>query len=307
MMRSVLVFVLIAALAASAGAYDLLYSNDTAAVAEANSFGARVSFIYFTADQWYNADGDAENGVVYNSFYFERDATYDARWFVADFYYTPLERLELGVTPVFMMEKVDMPENGGAVMDYDGTGLGDTWAWVKYNFSPDPMLSARAGVKIPTGNEVVLDGEYELALGSGQMDIDAAIMFAAPVGAGQLDGSVGYRYRMETASDDEDVFYWKPGGETHFFVGFTHFLGDAMNIRLGADGYFGADDEEEAIPGSGTLEVRPESASGIISINPGFDYMTDGGWSFGFDVHYPLMGANNNAPWGIELSVGFGK
>lgn len=293
MIRSILTVLLVFALAMSASAYDVLYSNDTAATHEAGAFGISASFLYLMANSSYDVDGESQDWAD--------DIEYTGMWFPIDVYYGVADGFELGVTPIFLMDKKTYPD---PVPEYSGTGIGDTWIWAKYGFLPDPMLTARVALKLATGNDE--PDEEELALGTGQMDIDAAIMFGVPAGPGSFDGAIGYRYRMpityeESSRDAGDV---KPGGEIHFFAGYTYFLSDVMNIRVGADGFFGSD---AAVDTGDEFVAIEETGSSIVYVNPGFDYIMDSGMSLGFDVHYPLMGTNVDANWGLGLSVGWGN
>ncbi len=290
MMRIILAVALVIALAMSAGAYDELYSNDTAATHYAGDFGIDVSFLYVTANRGYDRDGERHD--------WSAGEEYTGMWFPIDIYYGVMDGFELGVTPIFMMDKLTHPD---PTPEDSGTGIGDTWIWAKYGFMPDPMLTARVGFKLATGEDEP-DAE-ELALGTGQMDIDGALLFGVPVGPGSFDAALGYRYRLAQTVEEID---YKPGSEFHFFAGYTHFLGDAMNLRLGADGYFGSDAEEDIGDGNG-FQTVDESASNAVYINPGFDYVMANGVVLGFDVHYPLMGANIVADWSLGLSVGWGN
>jgi hypothetical protein len=196
--------------------------------------------------------------------------------------------------------------------EYSGTGIGDTWAWAKYNFSLDPALTARLGVKFPTGNDEVLSSENELILGSGQTDIDVAVMVGLPAGKGTLDLALGYRARLARKIDesrsrvDELANNEKPGDEIHFLLGFSHDIGDEIRVRLGADGFFGAQPtiDGELIP-YGQGSTKP--AKSIVFVNPGVDYVLPNGVSIGLDIHYPLMGSFIDKYWGVGLSVGFGS
>jgi len=287
MIRSILAVSLVIALAMSAGAYDELYSNDTAATHYAGDFGIDVSFLYFTANSGYDADGE--------SYDFADGVEYTGMWFPVDIYYGVTDGFELGVTPIFKMDKATQPASDP---ELSGTGIGDTWIWAKYGFLPDPMLTARVGFKLATGvNEEDADLD-ELALGSGQMDIDGALLFGVPAGPGSFDVALGYRYRLAQKISEIDH---KPGSEFRFFGGYTYFLGDAMNLRLGADGFFGGD---PTVDGDAIPDVTGSTA---VYINPGFDYIMDNGVVLGFDMHYPLMGANIDAAWGLGLSVGWGN
>ncbi len=299
MMRGILAVILLIALAMSAGAYDVLYSNDTAATHEPGAFGIGASFIYFAANSEFKKDGESLD--------WEDGNDYTAKWFPIDIHYGVLDGFEVGVTPIFMMDTMSDPDS---VNDVTGTGIGDTWIWAKYNIAPDPLMTARVSVKVATGNHEGDDIELgqELALGTGQMDIDAAFMIGAPLPDGFFDGSLGYRYRMAESTEDgapESKF----GNEIHFFVGYTHFLNEALSFRVGADGYFGSDPTEDGEP----IEDNPldpdefQTGPSAVCINPSFDYVMDSGLSLGLDVHYPLMGANVNAAWGIGLSVGWGS
>ncbi len=294
MMRTILAVALVIALAMSAGAYDELYSNDTAATHYAGDFGIDLSFLYFTGNRSYDKDGETVDWPA--------DTEYTGMWFPIDIYYGVMDGFEIGVTPIFKVDKLTQPAPDP---ELSGTGIGDTWIWAKYNIAPDPLMTARVGVKVATGNHEILDGEHELALGTGQMDIDGAFMFGVPLPDGFFDGSIGYRYRV-AKSAEEGALEYKFGNEIHFFLGFTHFLNEAMSFRVGADGCFGSDPtedgepiEDESFVGSDEVLTGPSA----VYINPGFDYVMDGGLSLGLDVHYPLMGANVDAAWGLGLSI----
>ena len=296
MMRIILAVALVIALAMSAGAYDELYSNDTAATHYAGDFGIDVGFLYFRSSGGYDKDGE--------SYDYPADTEYTGMWFPVDIYYGVTDGFELGVTPIFMMDKVAQPAPDP---ELSGTGIGDTWIWAKYGFLPDPMLTARVGFKLATGNDEP-DAD-ELALGSGQMDIDGALLFGVPAGPGSFDAALGYRYRLAQTISEIDH---KLGSEFRFFAGYTYFLGDALNLRLGADGFFGGDPtiDGDPIPVDPIIPSDPdavETGSTAVYINPGFDYIMDNGVVLGFDMHYPLMGTNMEiAAWGVGLSVGWG-
>ena len=297
MMRLILAVALVIALAMSAGAYDELYSNDTAATHYAGDFGIDLSFLFFVGDSSYDRDGE--------SYDLHADRKYTGKWFPLDIYYGVMDGFDIGVTPIFKMDKVTRwAENP----ELSGTGLGDTWIWAKYGFLPDPMLTARVGFKLATGVNAEDADADELPLGSGQMDIDGALLFGVPAGSGSFDAALGYRYRMAQTIDEIDH---KPGSEFHFFAGYTYFLGDAMNLRLGADGFFGGDPTIDGNPIDDPQPDDPdavETGSSVVYINPGVDYIMDNGVILGFDVHYPLMGTNiEYATWGVGLSVGWGN
>ncbi len=293
MMRIILAAALVIALAMSAGAYDELYSNDTAATHDAGAFGIDVGFLYFMADSYYDEDG--ENIEVDN-------ADYTGMWFPIDIYYGVMDGFEIGVTPIFKMDKITFTDPDE---EYSGTGIGDTWIWAKYGFMPDPMVTARVGFKLATGNDE--PDEDELPLGSGQMDIDGALLFGVPVGPGAFDAALGYRYRMAQTIEDARSYDIKPGSEFHFFAGYTYFLNDAMGLRIATDGYFGGEMEFDA-GDARDFEAIEDSASNVVYINPGFDYIMASGMTLGFDMHYPLMGTNIEiAAWGLGLTVGWGN
>jgi hypothetical protein len=297
MVRTTLTAVLVIALAAGASAfdirsYDALYTGDTAYTLDAGAFSIQGSFLYLMADKSYDADGESQD--------WGDDNKATGTWFPVKISYGVMDNLEIGVTPMFVMNKL---EYGGRTTEYEGNGLADTWIWAKYGFMPDPVVSARVGVKVATGED---EPDFdEIATGSGQMDIDGAVVFGLPSGPGSLDGSLGYRYRMDAEYDDGD---YTPGNEINFCVGYTYFVSDAMDLRLAANGFFGSDPEvdgepfeDPATPGEDRVGQK------LVSINPGFDYIMDSGVSLGFDVFYPLMGTNIDAGWGLGLSVGWGN
>jgi len=296
MMRIILAVALVIALAMSAGAYDELYSNDTAATHYAGDFGIDLSFLYFMGNSSYDRDGESVDWAT--------DAECRGKWFPLDIYYGVMDGFDIGVTPIFTMDKVTRWTGNP---ELSGTGIGDTWIWAKYGFLPDPMLTARVGFKLATGVNAEDADDDELPLGSGQMDIDGALLFGVPAGSGSFDAALGYRYRLAQKIDEIDH---KPGSEFHFFAGYTYFLGDAMNLRLGADGYFEGDPTIDGDPIDDPQPDDPdavETGSSVVYINPGVDYIMDNGVILGFDVHYPLMGANIDNTWAIGLSVGWGN
>lgn len=300
MIRSILAVILVVALAMSAsafdfGPYDVLYSGDTAATHEAGAFGINVGLIYSMANKSYDDEGESQDWVD--------DAKATAMWFPVKLYYGVMDGFEIGATPMFVMNKLEWPDM--RVEEYEGTGLADTWIWAKYSFMPEPMMTARLGVKIATGEDEPEDDE--LGTGSGQMDIDGAIMFGVPAGPGTFDASLGYRYRMAKEVDTDARSYdWKPGSEIHFFAGYNYYLSDTMGLRLGAQGFFGGDTEIDYGDEDREFEAIEDSGANIVNINPGFDYMMDNGMALGFDFYYPLMGTNIDAAWGLGLSVGWG-
>ncbi len=297
MMRSVLAVALVIALAMSAGAYDELYSNDTAATHYAGDFGIDVSFLYFTGNRSYDRDGESADWPT--------DTDYTGMWFPIDIYYGVMDGFEIGVTPIFKMDKITYPD---PTPEDSGTGIGDTWIWAKYGFLPDPMLTGRVGFKLATGVDAFDADADELPLGTGQMDIDGALLFGVPAGSGSFDAALGYRYRLAQTVEEID---YKPGSEFHFFAGYTYFVNDALGIKIGTDGYFGGDPTIDGNPIDDPQPDDPDAVmngSSVVYINPGFDYIMDNGVTLGFDVHYPLMGTNiAYAAWGVGLSVGWGN
>ncbi|MFH1865667.1 MAG: hypothetical protein ABIK85_07265 [Candidatus Eisenbacteria bacterium] len=303
MIRNMLAAVLVIALAMTAGAfdirtYDVLYTGDTGATLDAGGFGIQGSFLYFSADKYYDRDGESQE--------WGEGTTFSGTWVPVKISYGIMDGFEVGVTPMFVMNK---QENGPPLnTEYEGTGIADTWIWAKYGILPDPMMTARLGVKVPTGVDEMDADPDELPTGSGQMDIDAAVMFGAPAGPGSLDGSIGYRYRMDrTGDEDAREGDYTPGNEIHFYAGYNYFLSDVMSLRLGAGGFFGSDPEEDGEPIPVGMTGTYVVGSNLVSINPGFDYIMDSGMSLGFDMYYPLMGTNINAGWGLGLSVGWGN
>jgi len=179
--------------------------------------------------------------------------------------------------------------------------LGDTWVYAKYMFMPEPMMTARLGVKVATGSTADPDDmsglteDGDLPIGSGQMDIDGAVLFGIPAGPGMFDAALGYRMRMENS--DTKV---KPGDEIHFLGCYTYPMSDMLSLKLAADGYFGSDAELDG-------EAADESGSNVVFVNPGIDYTLESGMTLGADFHYPLMGTNVYSEWGVGLYVGWGK
>ena len=294
-MRFVLTIALVATLATSSGAYDLLYTGDTAVTPTAGSFGLSGGFLYFMADSEFDSEGESVD--------WPEDFTMTRVWVPIDIYYGVMDNLQVGATPVFMMDTFEYPVFRNT-SEATGTGVGDTWLWTKFMFMPEPMMTARLGVKLPTGEDE--PDEEELATGSGQMDIDAAVLFGAPAGPGTFDAAIGYRYRMDREVGEMRYDY-TPGNELHFFACYTHYFNDMFDMRVGADGFFGSDPEAdgEPIPDPSNPSVSMTGRNAVY-INPGIDYMMDSGLSIGVDMHYPLMGQNIDADWGFGLTLAWG-
>jgi hypothetical protein len=276
------------AFASTAGAYDFLYSGDKAATHDAGAFGVKAGLWYFMADKAYDSEGESQ----------DLDGKYTNMWIPINVYYAVMDQFEIGVKPSFAMLKAEADE--ARADEWTGTGLGDTWIYAKYMFMPEPMMTARLGAKIATGSSADTTGyteEDDIATGSGQMDIDAALMFGLPAGPGTFDAAVGYRMRMEN-SDTK----LKPGDEIHFLACYAYPMSDALALKVAADGFFGSDQESDPAAVADT-----DSGMNVVFINPGIDYMMANGMTLGADFHYPLMGTNVPAEWGLGVYVGWGK
>ena len=303
MVRSILAVALMALLAVSASAYDVLYNDDTAMTHDAGAFGVKATVVYGTSASGYDKDGEEYD------YAFEGERT--AMYVPVDVYYSVMDAFEIGIQPKFVNFKYTYDMETREEEECTGSGIGDTWIKAKYMFMPDPMLTARVAVKIPTGTEPDAFGEDEdgdLATSDGQMDIDGAILFGMPAGTGQFDGAVGYRYRMaqtdiESPTVRADTYDYTPGSEIHFYVGYTYFLNDAMNLKLAADGFFGSEDDSEATEERTTIE---DSAKNAVYVSPGFEYLMENGMTLGAGFHYILMGQNVEKGWGLSAFLGWG-
>ncbi len=283
---SVAMIVFVVGLAATAGAYDVLYFNDTPMTHDTGMFGIGAGVVYFSQNGWYDVDGE--------KFDFEGDTAVTEMYIPIDIYYSVMDQLEIGIKPGFVMTKTtDFFVEG----DYDATGIGDTWIDAKYMIMMDPMVTARVGLKLATGDD---EGDEDNGpTGTGQMDIDAAVLFGMPAGPGQFGGQVGYRIGME---DDDGC---APGGKIMFLVDYVHPLSDVMDLKIALDGYFGSDDTIDGEVTEGDFGTE-DSAGSLVEINPGIVYAMDNGMDVGFDVFYVLMGANEAAKWGAGLCFGWG-
>ena len=303
MVRSILAVALMALLAVSASAYDVLYNDDTAMTHDAGAFGVKATVVYGTSASGYDKDGEEYD------YAFEGERT--AMYVPVDVYYSVMDAFEIGIQPKFVNFKYTYDMETREEEECTGSGIGDTWIKAKYMFMPDPMLTARVAVKIPTGTEPNSFGDDEdgdIATSDGQMDVDAAILFGMPAGTGQFDGAVGYRYRMAQTDIESvvlrgDTYDYTPGSEIHFFVGYTYFLNDMMNLKLTADGFFGSDDDYES---SESRETVDETGRNAVYVSPGFEYLMENGMTLGAGFHYILMGANVEKGWGLSAFLGWG-
>jgi hypothetical protein len=308
MVRSILAVMLVGLLAVSAsafGGYDFLYTNDGAMTADAGAFGLKASFIYGMASGYFDFEGESED--------YTHDTKYTTMWIPISLYYGVTDQIEIGVQPKFINDKDTWDPDARAEEEYKYSGIGDTWIYGKYMFMPEPMLTARLGVKVATGDDE--SDEDNGAVGDGQMDVDGALMVGMPAGPGQFDAALGYRFRMskdetwyESRDRDSATVTWSPGSEIHFDAHYTYFLNDAMNLRFGLNGFFGSDDEytSDVVPDEFLDAEAKDSAMNAVVLAPGFDYMMENGVGLGLDFFYPLMGQNIDAVWGLGLSVTWG-
>jgi len=313
MVRSMLAVLLVAVFAVGASAYDFLYTGDTPMTHDAGGFGIGGGIWYLSSDSYYDCDGEK---VGADDFDDDIDMSGTQMWIPIHVWYAAMDNLEFGVNAKFGMLDYEATWEARDEMTetYEGSGLGDTWIWGKYMFAPDPMVTARVGVKVNTGGEpdggygAFEDADGDLATGDGQMDVDGAIMFGTEAGPGMFCAAAGYRYRMDRTvtmdARDGDSYDLTPGNEIHFQAGYTYYLGDMMNFGIAADGFFGSDPQAdgEAIeyPDGSTLE----GMNGVW-VNPSFAYMMENGVELGVGFHYPLMGKNNHAVWGLNAFVGW--
>jgi hypothetical protein len=307
MVRSILAVMLVMALAVSAsafGGYDFLYTNDSAMTHDAGMFGVKAMLIYGMSNSWYDSEGESQD--------YPHDGKYTAMWVPVTLYYGITDQIEVGVQPKYINDKYEWDPDA-RTEEETASGIGDTWIYGKYMFMPEPIVTARLGVKVPTGDD---EGDADNGpVGDGQMDIDAALMVGMPVGPGMFDAALGYRYRM--SKDYTEDYYtretytytWNPGGEIHFDAHYTYYLSDMMNLRIGLNGFFGSDDEytSDVVPDEYLTDEGKDSARNAVMIAPGFDYMMENGVGLGLDFFYPLMGQNIDAVWGIGGYVSWGS
>ena len=308
MVRSILAVAFVVLLAMSASAYDFLYSGDSAMTHDAGAFGVGVTALYSTWTSVYDKDGEEVD--------YPHDGEMTTMYFPVDVYYSVMDAFEVGIQPKFVNLKYTYDMEARGEDECSGSGIGDTWIKLKYMFMPDPMLTGRLGVKIATGTEPDAYGNDEdgdLATSDGQMDIDGAVLFAVPAGPGQLDGAVGYRYRMTHTDVDagivvrDETYDYTPGSEIHFYVAYTYFLNDMMNLSLAADGFFGSDDEYDyGDAADRDAETAEDSGRNAVYINPGFEYLMENGMTLGAGFHYILMGANVPTGWSLSAHLGWG-
>jgi hypothetical protein len=206
-----------------------------------------------------------------------------------DIYYSVMDQLEIGVQPIFWMNSYTDYDG----TDYDASGLGDTWFDAKYMFMAEPMMSARVGIKLPTGDD---EGDEDNGpVGSGTTDFDGALMLGMPAGPGMFSAQAGYRMFGEN-SDSK----YKCGSQIHFYGCYRYPMSDMMDLKFAVDGYFGGDDEWDG-------ETVDKSAANEVSLNPGFTYMMDNGMDVGLDIYYVLMGQNTYSGFGVGLWLGWGS
>jgi hypothetical protein len=320
MFRILLTGAVVTALAIPASAYDALYSNETASPPGRGSVRLEVSLLYLSAEDIYGADGTT----------LPLESDWNATWVPVRLSYAITDRISVGANARYgslSLEGVETEESvrsSRATDDFEGSGFGDLWLWGKLNVLPRPLVTIRAGLKIPTGAEPAdrahaladtgsfLDGDGDLALGDGQTDIDIAALLSFPRDSGAFELSIGYRFRMSQSFELTDGTYdLTPGNEIRFAAGYAYRLNQAMILRLGLDGFAGSDDsadtdcEQDTHPAGDIGELLEGSARNAVWINPSFDYEMRNGLLFGFDMHYPLMGQNIPAEWGVELRVGW--
>jgi hypothetical protein len=303
MIRTTVALIVVLALAMSASAYDFLYSGDTAMTPDAGSFGVVGGFQYLMADEYYDFEGESQ----------EIGADWTAIWIPIHAYYGVMDNMALGVNAKFGMPKLSADDD-----EIEGSGIGDTWLWAKYMFMPDPMMTVRLGVNLPTGGEPEgmglfpvgfygVDEDGDISTGAGYTSIDGALMFGLPAGPGTLEGAAGYRYNLAREIEVSRATYdYTHGGHLHFALSYMYYINDMMGLSLGADGFFGSDDKVDLGDEARDSETVDDTAANAIYINPAFHYKMDNGMTLGVDMTYPLTGQNVPAEWGFGAYVGWG-
>jgi hypothetical protein len=322
MMRALLAGLVIAAMAVPAAAYDFLYTGETANPQERGTYRVDLSFLYLTSDEVYGKDGTT----------LPMQADWTATWIPFEIDYAFTDRVSAGVNAKYgLLTLAGVPSDNvqgqrAEGRDYSGASFGDLWLWAKYNALESPWVTGRVGLKMPLSSEPAdrahaaadtgfyLDENGDLAVGDGQVDIDAAVLLGFPGESGMFELSLGYRYRAsQTVEKSGSSYDYKPGDEIHFNAGYRYDLNDALSLRLGLDGFYGSDDgaetdyDESGHSPESIDERLSGSARNGVWINPSFVYQMTNGILLGFDVHYPLMGQNIPAEWGVGFHVGFAR
>lgn len=284
-MLSIMLVTLVLTMAVNACAWDRLYTNDSVMTHDAGTFGVTGGIVYFSANGCYDMDGEKVD--------FEGDEAKTTMGIPVNIYYSVMDQLEVGVQPIFWMNSMTDYEGN----DYDASGLGDTWIDAKYMFLAEPMMSARLGVKLPTGDD---EGDEDNGpTGSGTTDFDGALMVGMPAGPGMFGAQAGYRM---FGTQDVDVMRntaeYKCGAQIHFAACYRYPMSDMLDLKVAVDGFFGSDDEFDG-------ETVDDSAMNMVSLNPGMVYLMDNGMDVGLDIHYVLMGQNVSSEWGIGLWLGW--
>jgi hypothetical protein len=300
-----LAVVLVLALAMSASAYDFLYGGDTAMTPEAGSFSVGIGLKYLMADEAYNPDGDSE----------DIGADWTAMWIPIHAQYGVMDNLAVGVNAKFGMPKLSASDSRDE-NEIDGSGIGDTWIWAKYMFIPDPVLSARVGVKLPTGEEPWLEffpvGFYgvnedgDIVTGSGYTSLDGALMLGVPAGPGTFEAALGYRYNLAREMEGARSSYdYTHGARIQLAAAYKFDISDAMGLSIGMDGFWGSDDEVSSGDSRDSMTLDSTAANAVY-FSPAFHYIMDSGMTLGVDMTYPIMGQWIPAEWGLGLYVGWG-
>jgi hypothetical protein len=318
MIRGLLAALVIVATSAQAGAYDFLYTDQTPATQPKGSYRLAIELVYLMANESYSEDGKT----------IELEGDWSATWAPFDVRYGLTDRVALGLKARFGKLRLESVPSGepsdNGTTDYAGAGFCDLWMWGKYMIVSDPLVTVRAAVKLPAGDgpadpahAVVdslfyLDENGDLALGDGQTDLDLSVLMGFRNESGVIELAIGYRYRTKGTFEKSDYTYdFTPGNEVHFAAGYTYELNSALRLRLGTDGFVGTDDRAETDysganhePGQIDVLLR-DSARSAVWINPSFEYTTRMGILLGFGMHYPIMGRNIPAEWGVDFRVGF--
>ena len=249
----------------SSSAYDDLVSYDKATVRDEDDLSARISFVYLTAGDDYDKDGEKQ-ALVNDKSQFRVPVI--GRYGI-------VENLEVfAIVPIVSID--------------DGTsteaGVGDIWLGAKYRLPPLSFLSLRAALDLPSGDD-------KKSLGNaGGFGVDFGALAQKTEGNLMLDGQVGVRWNGEDSDTKltPGVGLYVDGEATYNFI-------DPFRAQIGLE-YFNI--------GKGELNGKsaPDTDVSWLELNIGARYLIAQTTAIRGDILYTLTGKNTNASLGFMLS-----
>jgi len=252
-------------ISASSMAYDGLVTDDKAVIRAEGYVSARATFVYLNASDVYDIDGKKQS--------LDNDATQYRIPIVGR--YGIIQDLE-----VFAIVPFVSTDDGNTTE----AGIGDVWLGAKYSVLSENLLTLRAALDVPAGDD-------KKGLGNpGGFGVDFGVLSQKILGKVMLDGQVGVRWNGE----DSDT-KWTPGPGIYVDGEAAYNFTEVFRAQVGLEYFNFGDGELNGKSASDTM-------SDWLDINVGARYRFTESKAVRADLISSLTGTNTNVNMGVMIS-----